>query len=151
MKKLLTIAFIGLSCFFLGKSNAVAYDGNDEVDINWVGIDLSTVAYSTQPVYVGPGQFTVYSVIFPTGCLTDYVDVWDSSTTVTPNVTRQKFRIYNDAVAASTQTLVNATGQAITSSTREFKYPIKLYKGLVWFTTNSSGTMTSLGYNKKYR
>lgn len=149
MRKFIAIAFIGITCAFFGASNTEAYGGNDKDSIEWEGIDLSTVSYSTQPVYVGPGQFAVYSVNLPTGCLTDYVDIWDSSTTVIPNVTRQKIRLYNDGISFSTATQTNANGQPITSSIKELKYPIKLYRGLAWFTSNSSGTVTSVGYNRK--
>lgn len=149
MRKFIAIAFIGITCAFFGTSNTEAYGGNDKASIEWEGIDVSTVSNSSAPVYMGAGQYTVYFVHFPTGPITGYVDIYDSSSTVVPETTRQKIRVYNNPVSLSTGAVVDANGVAVMATTKEFKYPIKLYKGFAWFTNNSGGSLTSIGYNKK--
>lgn len=150
MKKLLTIAFIGISCAFLGTSKSFAGDGNGN-DINWTGIDYSTSVNSAAVTFVGRGKYCVYSVIIPTVAITAYVDVFDATTAVNATMASGNWvaRIYNSPVAITTGALVDSAGVAVMSNIKELRYPIRLDTGFAWQTSYTLNTITSVGFNKR--
>lgn len=110
------------------------------------GVDVSTGAFaighvtatltmpgSTSPVTAGPGGSGVFhGIMFSTGRIEHYVDVWDSSVTHLTTSGGHIARIYNVA----NSTMGRAT---LTSGFSGPLYPMRFKRGLIWRSDKATG------------
>lgn len=121
------------------------------ITADYGGVDYSTGAFTSNAVTAtlvlnsGYAQGVFYGVLFSTGDLTDYVDVYDSTSSNLIGGGAHIARLYN--VARSS----NVTGVYSTVASGESgpRRPIRFKRGLIWKASSASYNMITVLFYKE--
>ena len=127
-----------------------AADTAQQADVNYGGVDQSTSAFNVLHTTATIGESLFYGVNFSTGASSDFVDVWDSTGVPSgggspgiANLTAQRF--YNVNATTGSATSPGITGAGFNGP----KYPVKMYRGIVWKPSSAAYNSIILYYWKR--
>jgi len=96
------------------------------------GVDYSTSAFHTSHTTVTAKRSLVYGAVFSSGTVTDYVEVWDATSTVN-TLGVSPIRFYNVSGSSSP-----ATPGGITSGFSGLDKPVRFKKGIIWRASSAA-------------